>query len=396
MNGKDLFSGLSYISKKYIDEAENDMISSKTGKFEASKHGKTLFHKSLLIAAAIATMLFLMGAAVYTHWSDSMQRYYQPSENAKQQAEKSGLSVMYQEESKHEDGSIMTATDQGITVSVVQTIVDQSRAKIILRVEGFTPSVDYKVEPWVWTEEHATLDGNDLFYSSANYDFDDGVTRSKDGEYVYADGSPVDMIVEGEYNQQFIKGQYIKHDGSLELVISYVFQDTSGANLGKELALHITGFGTCTYIGKANDEFEKLVEGHWDLRFPLTGSDENIQIEPNVRLSDNVTLTKAEIGQITVKTWYKTDTYWDGWERLESLTPILAGVKLKDGTFVQVWGFTEGYLDQEELIYYSECQVFEGMLELDQVESLAYYDGWEKDAEGKPTIPVYKYIPVTP
>lgn len=396
MNGKDLFSGLSYISKKYIDEAENDMISGKTGKFEAPRHGKALVRKSLLIAAAIATMLFLMGAAVYTHWSGSMQRYYQPSENAKQQAEKSGLSVMYQEESKPKDGSILTATDNGITVSVAQTLVDQSQANIILRVEGFTPPVDYKVEPWVWTEEHATLDGNDLFYSSANYDFDDGVTRSKDGEYVYADGSPVDMIVEGEYNQQFIKGQYIKHDGSLELVISYVFQDTSGANLGKELALHITGFGTCTYIGKANDEFEKLVEGHWDLRFPLTGSDENIQIEPNVRLSDNVTLTKAEIGQITVKTWYKTDTYWDGWERLESLTPILAGVKLKDGTFVQVWGFTEGYLDQEELIYYSECQVFEGMLELDQVESLAYYDGWEKDAEGKPTIPVYKYIPVTP
>lgn len=396
MNGRDLFSGLSYISKKYIDEAENETVSGKGGKFETPRHGKTLFHKSLLIAAVIAAMLFLMGAAVYTHWSGSMQRYYQPTEKAKQQAEKSGLSVMYQEESKPEDGSVLTATDNGVTVSVVQTIVDQSRAKIILRIEGFTPQVDFKVEPWVWMEKHATLDGNELFYSSANYEFDDGVTQNEEGEDVYADGSPVDMIVEGEYQQQFIKGQYIKNDGSLELVISYAFQDTSGANLGKELELHITGFGTETYKGKADSTFEKTVDGHWDLRFPLTGSNENIQIEPNVRLSDNVTLTKAEIGQITIKAWYKTDTYWDGWETLESLTPILAGVKLKDGTFVQVWGFTEGYLDQEELIYYSECQVFEGMLELDQVDALAYYDGWENDEEGNPTIPVYKYIPVTP
>lgn len=396
MNGKDLFSGLSYISKKYIDEAENETVSGKTGKYETPKHGKTLFHKSLLIAAVIATMLFLMGAAVYTHWSGSMQRYYQPTEKAKQQAEKSGLSVMYQEESQPEDGSITTATDQGITVSVVQTIVDQSRAKIVLRIEGFTPPEDYKIKPWLFFDSPPTLGGDPDFSGSTGHEFNDSVTCNEAGEYVYTDGTPVDQILEGEYNERFIKGRYIQKDGSLECVLGYTFNDTSGANLGKELEIHISGFGTCTYISKANDEFEKLVEGHWDLRFPLTGSNENIQIAPNVRLSDNVTLTKAEIGQITIKAWYKTDTYWDGWETLESLTPGLAGVKLKDGSFVQFWGFTEGYLDQEELIYYSECQVFEGMLELDQVEALAYYDGWENDAEGNPTIPVYKYIPVTP
>ena len=61
-----------------------------------------------------------------------MQQQYRPSENAKQQAEKTGLSVMY-EESEPEDGSVLTATDNGVTVTVVQTIVDQMQAKIILR-----------------------------------------------------------------------------------------------------------------------------------------------------------------------------------------------------------------------------------------------------------------------
>lgn len=396
MNGKDLFSGLSYISKKYIDEAENETVSGKTGKYETPKHGKTLFHKSLLIAAVIAAMLFLMGAAVYTHWSGSMQRYYQPTEKVKQQAEKSGLSVMYQEESQPEDDSVLTATDNGVTVSVVQTLVDQSQANIILRVEGFTPPVDYKVEPWVWLETPATLDGNEHFSCSTRYEFDDGVTQNDDGEYIYADGSPVEMVVEGEYEEKFIKGQYIKHNGSLELVISYDFQDTSGTNLGKELELHITGFGTNTYKGPADAAFEKTVDGHWDLRFPLKGSNDNIKITPNVRLSDNVTLMDAEIGQLTIKAHYKLDAYWDGFDRLEMLEPALYGVKMKDGTVIQFSPSMEKYEDEDNLIYASEYRAYEGVVDMEQVESLAYSDGWENDAEGNPTIPVYKYIPVTP
>lgn len=373
MNGKDLFRGLSYISRKYIDEAERDTISDGKGAYEAPKGGKKLLHKSLLIAAVIATMLFLMGAAVYTHWSGSMQHRYNPTENAKQQAEKTGLSVMY-EESKPEDGSILSATDQGITVSVVQTLVDQSMAQIVLKVEGFTPPEDFKIEPWVWMETPATLDGDEHFRVSTRYEFDDGVIQNEDGEYVYADGSPVDMIVEGEYEERFIKGQYIKHDGSLELVISYDFQDTSGANLGKELELHITGFGTCTYKGKADSVFEKTVDGHWDLRFPLTGSNESIQAAPNMRLSDNLTLTKAEIGQTLIKAWYKTDIYWAGWEQMEPMDPDLKGVKLKDGTLVKFYPGTNGYEDQDELIYFSEYRIMDAMLELDQVESLVYHD----------------------
>lgn len=394
MNGKDLFLGMNYVSRKYVEEADNEPEEKKAGKYAAPKSGRSLIKKTLLIAAVVAAMLLLMGAAVYTHWSGSLQHRYKPTENAKQQAEKSGLSVMY-EESEPEDGSVLSATDQGITVTVVQTLVDQSQAQIVLRVEGFTPPEDFKIRPWVWMETPATLDGDEHFWTSANEEFDDGIIRNDAGEYIYTDGTPAEEIIEGEYQERFLKGRYIKEDGSLELMVFFHFRDTSGAYLGKELELHFTGFGTWTDVAKADVNLEKTVDGHWDLRFPLNGANESVQMEPNVRLSDNVTLTRAEIGQITVKAWYKTDTYWDGWETLEFLTPSLAGVKLKDGTFIQFYPASEGYLDQDELIYYAEYRVFESMVELDQVEALAYHDGWEYDENGKPTTPRYKYIPVS-
>ena len=38
---------------------------------------------------------------------------------------------------------------------------------------------------------------------------------------------------------------------------------------------------------------------------------------------------------------------------------------------------------------------FNEIIDLSQVEALAFQSGWENDATGKPTIPVYKYIPVS-
>ncbi len=386
MKGRKMMQALSLINPKYIVEAEYDSLSD-SGKAAAhTRRGPRL----LLIAAIIAAMVFLMGAAVYTRWSHSLQRSYNPSESARQQAEKSGLSVMY-EQTEPESGSILTATDQGITVSVVQSLVDKRMAQIVLKVEGFTPPQDMGIHPWVWwSDTRPTLGGDEHFWCSAGADFDNG-TLYRDGVWVYEDGTPVEEKKDG-YGW---KGRYVKEDGSMELVMRFDFQDTSGANLGKELQLHFTGFGTMTNLGKADAAFEKLVEGNWNLKFVLNGSDNTIKASPNVRLSDNVTLLDVEIGQLTVKAQYKTDTYWDGWETLEFLSPALAGVKLKDGTLIRFSSATEGYQDQEKLLYHVDYRAYEGMVDMAQVEALAYYDHYENDADGRPTVPVYKYVPIS-
>ena len=98
------------------------------GKEQAMHHRTS--GKILLTAAVLAALLAtLTGAAVFTRWSTSTQTRYNPSEEIKQQAEKSGLSVML-EESKgaEEPNEVLSVTDQSITITAVQTIVDNYHA----------------------------------------------------------------------------------------------------------------------------------------------------------------------------------------------------------------------------------------------------------------------------
>ena len=387
MNGKDILMDLSYIDRKFIEESEKDALNS--GLYLQPKR-KPRPRRLLLIAAILAAMLFLMGAVLYTRWTRSMETTFHPSESAKQQAEKSGLSTMYEAKASTEpeanDGSILSATDQGITVSVVQTIVDTREAHIVLRVEGFTPPEDFGVRPWVWQDKEATLDGSEEFWNSSGADFDSSILFNTDKKaYTYMDGSPVEENADGW------KGRYLRSDGSLELDVWYRLRQDMENPIGKEYELHLTGFGTATDAGEADMVWNKTVEGHWDLKFPLKGSDQVKTYQLNERLSDNVTLTEIEIGQITTKAIYKTDTYWDGWEKLELLQPQLAGIQLKDGALIQLADAREGYQDEDALIYFVEYQSYEGTVELDQIESLAYYDRWETDANGK-KVPIYRYV----
>ena len=390
MNGKNLLVGLSYIDRKFIEESEKEMSVQEGAESAKPNSGRIPTRKLFLIAALIAAMLLLMGAATYTRWSRSMQNTYHPSESQRQQAEQSGLSVRYEEtatQAASEDGSILSATDQGITVSLVQTIADSREVHIILRVEGFEPPEGYQIAPYAFAGEQATLGGRDDFWYSSGVDFDDGIVYQGNGKYTYTDGTPVDE------KDGWQMGRYRRSDGSMEVDVWYRLNSDTEELLGQEYQLHLTGFGTRTDSGKADITFEQLVEGHWDLKFPLKGADTSIQCQPNVRLSDNVTLTDVEIGQITVKAKYITDTYWPGWEQLEFLSPALAGVVLKDDTLVPLQSRSEGYPNPDELIYTADYSTVDSMIDLSQVKALAYRIDEETGPEGTHT-PVYQYVPV--
>ena len=45
--------------------------------------------------------------------------------------------------------------------------------------------------------------------------------------------------------------------------------------------------------------------------------------------------------------------------------------------------------------YTCQLTAFNEIIDLSQVEALAFQSDWENDATGKPSIPVYEYIPVS-
>lgn len=392
MTGQELLMGLSYIDPKYIEESEQ--ISTHLGNRNPASPSRPV-KKLWLIAAVIALTLLLVGCAVvYAHWASGLEDQFRPSNAIRQQAQQSSLSVLYPQDPAAEEG--LSASDQGITVSVKQTIVDKWNACIVLKIEGF--SLPEGVQPCFYGEP-PTLDGDAEFWGSAGHKFYDGILINESGESVYKNGDPIQeetYPMEEFSGFRYPVGKYYLPDGSMELTLRYAFNDTSGANLGKTLHLSFTGFGKETDLGKAMTECQQLVSGSWKLAIPLTGTSQTIEIAPNAPLNEEgMTLLKATIGQMSGQIELQLTTYYAGLASDEGLNPSLAGIRLKDGRLIQVVEGSSYYKDREALVYVQEYRTFYEIIDLSQVDALAFQSGWESDAAGNPTIPVYQYVPIS-
>ena len=346
--------------------------------------------KILLTAAVLAALLAtLTGAAVFTRWSKTAQTRYNPSQEVKEQAQKSGLSVMLEEtKGKENPGEVLSVTDQGVTITAVQSIVDNYRAEITFRIEGF--ELPEGEEPFAWPR--VTVDGKRDFYGSQTGGFYDGTTRNDKGEWVYAsDGSPVKYDDTKPFSPAIL--DYVADDGSLEYTHYINFHETDGRYMGKEIVFTFNSidFQPHTKTG----EFVPQVEGNWVLKWTLTGTSDSITVTPNAKIGDSdVILLDAEIGQKTIRARYQVRDFWEGWNELVELPQAVRGVRMKDGSKHRCGAGSSGFEDEENMIYFTENDIFDAILDISQVESLLFHKGWENDAEGKPTIETFYEIPI--
>ena len=374
-------------SLRFSDEEKNAMVYDLLDRANQEKPKKHSRRKLVIIAlAACLSLTMLTGAAVYTRWSTTAQTRYNPSQDVKEQAEKSGLSVMLEEtKGAANPNEVLSVTDQGVTITAVQTIVDNYHAEIIFRIEGFDLPEDKLPATW----PTVTIDGDEHFGGSQSGWFFEGTTRNKDGKLVYAsNGQPVQSDEDGN-----LILDYVADDGSLEYIYSISFEKTDGRYLGREItfSFHSFDFQSEKKAGMPIPQ----VEGNWELKWTLTGTSDSISITPNVKIGDSeVILLDAEIGQKTVHARYQVNDYWEGWDELVELPQAVCGVRMKDGSEHMCGGGTSGFEDQENMIYFTESDIYDAILDIRQVESLMFHKGWELDANGKPTIQTFYYIPL--
>ena len=373
----------------FSQEDKNAMIHNLTAQMKETQPRKRSSRKLMIVAmAAVMLMATLTGAAVFTRWSKTAQNRYNPSEDIKEQAEKSGLSVMLEETQGEENSNeVLSVTDQGITITAVQTIVDNYQAEITFRIEGFDLPEDE--DPYVCPT--VTIDGDLFFYGSQSGGFYDGTTRNENGEWVYAStGEPVKSR-DDEFQSVIL--DWVADDGSMEYTHYISFNETDGRYFGKEIVFTFNSIDVQGHR-KAGPSIPQ-VEGNWELKWTLTGADNNIQCAPNAKIGDSdVVLLDAEIGQLSVKTRYQLKDYWEGWNELVTLPQAVCGIRMKDGSEHICIPSTSGFEDQENMIYFIESTMFDAILDVSQVESLMFHKGWDLDAEGKPTIQTFYYIPV--
>ena len=373
----------------FSQEDKNAMIRNLTIQMQEEKSRKHGGRKLMIVALA-ATMLLatLTGAAVFTRWSTTAQIRYNPSEDVKEQAEKSGLSVMLEETKGEENpNEVLSVTDQGITITAVQSIVDEYSADLTFKIEGFNLPEDR--DPAVWPV--ITIDGDPHFYTAMEGGFFDGTTRNDAGEWVYAStGEPVKSR-DDEYQSVIL--DWVADDGSMEYTHHISFNETDGRYFGKEIEVKFSFIGVQAKKKAAPEE--KLVEGDWTLRWTLKGTGDSITIEPNDKIGDSeVILLDAEIGQKTIYARYKLNDYWDGWNELVPMPHEVYGVRMKDGSCYRCVATTTGFEDQENMIYFTESSMVDAILDVSQVESLMFFKGREKNANGELTVKTFWYIPI--
>ena len=371
----------------FSQEDKNAMIHNLTAQMKQAQPRKRSSRKMMLVALAAAMLLAtLTGAAVFTRWSTTAQTRYNPSEDIKEQAEKSGLSVMLEETKGEENpNEVLRVTDQGITITAVQTIVDNYHAEIIFRIEGF--ELPEEELPHVWPV--VSIDGDKHFGGGQSGWFYDGLTTNEKGETVYAsNGLPVQSDEEG-----CLILDMVADDGSLEYTHYISFAETDGRYIGKEIvcSFHSVDFQSHQKAGMP----EPQVEGNWELKWTLTGTSDSITVTPNEKIGDSeVVLLDAEIGQKTIRARYKVDDYWEGWNELVTLPQAVYGVRMKDGSEHFCGAGSSGFEDQENMIYFTESDIYDAILDVSQVESLMFHKGWETDEKGEPTIQTFWYIPI--
>lgn len=373
---------------RFSQESKEDMVELLMAMPKEQTMKKHTTKRIWLVAlAATLALATFTGAAVFTRWSRTAQVRFNPTQEVKEQAEKSGLSVMLETPKGTENpNEVLSVTDQGITITAVQSIVDNYRAQITFRIEGFELPEDEL--PHVWPT--VTIDGDTHFFVSQTGWFYDGLTTNENGETVYAsNGQPVQLGEDG-----CLILDLVANDGSLEYTHFISFDETDGRYMGKEIVFTFDNIGFQSHQKAGTPEPQ--VEGSWELKWTLTGTSDSITVTPNVKIGDSdVILLEAEIGQKTIRARYQLKDYWEGWDELVEFPQMVWGVRMKDGSEYRRGAGTNGFEDQENMIYYSQFDISDAILDISQVESLMFHKGWEKDENGELTIETFYYIPIS-
>lgn len=298
--------------------------------------------KGMWVAVAAAVLVLgTVACAAYMHWSSGMEEKFNVTQEQKVYLEESQVTMPMND----------SVTQEGITVTVQQSIVDAHFAHLSFRVDGY--SVEEGVQPdfeYVVT----TVDGE--YPSATGGSFFDNLHVDQDGNFTYTDGTPAKENADGG-----IIGKYVNDDGSMEYVMTLMTDDSF---IGKPIHIEFQNLGTVSKAAYTPD-----IDATWTFDFTLEASEQIRTVELSQALGDTrATVTKAEISPISFYIEYDfplQEVAIDGVDQdgnaIQSTTfaeaPRLTGVCLKDGT--RLTGIMQpgstGYAADDTDTYISYC-----------------------------------------
>lgn len=298
--------------------------------------------------ASIAAATLMLGAmsvcaATYFHWGKGMEENLHATEAQKQ----------FLEEKQIASPVYNSATDNGITVTILQTITDNRFTYLSFKVEGY--ELEENLQP-DFESMKLEIDGSydfNVFMSR----FSDGLRLDENKNFTYPDGSPAKENPDGS-----IIPKYTSEDGSMEYMMLLMVADDSESFIGKPVHLELHNLGSVEHAA-----FSPKLEGDWTFDFTLGGADEVRYCELSEVLDGSgSTVVEAEISPISLHVAYDMplqETAIDAVDENGGIfqtttfkeAPRLTGVRLKDGTMLTgiTNGGSEGYSDDNKDIYHS-------------------------------------------
>ena len=327
-----------------IGDISDDRIEKSALALGYSKHISSASHfragvrRLMLIAAVITIILALCvtAYAIYVHWTRGMEQLLPATEEEKQMAEESGLSDTSQS---------VSATANGVTVSVEQTVIDSDTAWIALRIDGFMLKREQEWDAALWNCR-LTFNGETPPAWGASF----ATEKAANG----------DLTISAP-------------DGSMEYDIWARAGDKLETLAGCEIRITIESMGT----GGLKSDYRPIAEGPWELVWTPDSNSEQISVQPDAMIGDTgVQLISAEISPITVKVHLKLPSLWEGYNTLELYDWQLTGVRLKDGTILSgIFGPAGyvGYANIDDLILEQDYSS-QRIIDQKQVDALIFTD----------------------
>jgi hypothetical protein len=330
---------------------------------DSKVHGHIHSKRKIWPVAIAATLVLgtISASAAYLQWSRSLGEGLQVTAEQKQRLEENQMASFVGQ----------SVTQNGVTVTAEQSIVDNQYAYLSFKVEGYELEGD--LQPGFADTEIVVGDGDEELTGGWTGGFYDGLVADNNGMAIHDDGTSVS-------EEDFYR--YVQEDGSLEYRI-LMMNEQKGYYLDKPIHVELKDLGT--YPGKAESITEADVEGTWSFDWTLQGSEEMKTCQINTLLEDhNATVLEAELSPISFSITYNfpmqetTETVQD--ENGEEITvisyaepPYFTGVQLKDGTIYTSinGGGYEGYREGDSDVY--ECSgAFTRIIDVDQIESLLF------------------------
>lgn len=298
---------------------------------------------ALVLALGMATAL----ATGLLNWNRGLEETLQVTDSVKEKYEQTELVDFPQQ----------SVTQNGVTVTLDQCIVDANAAYIAFRVSGYTPPKG--VQPAFDRVEYKG-EGIDVGGSSSFYD---GLVSGPDGHALYAESGE---RYEGGYDLP-----YADKNGNLTYIISLILPDDS--LVGKKLNVTLGDLGT--YQNKFGD-VKVDVKGTWAFEWTLRGTDKGLDLKNlDAAIGDaGVKLNSVYLSPILIKMEMTLPrALAAAGDPDDSNAPYLAGMKMKDGTTYMhlTNGGSEGYL-AETGDAYRQTWALNRIITPDQVDSLLF------------------------